>query len=66
MTTPREDAIPHNGRWIVPTSDATPWVNTWDEFRRAGGYIVFGEDQTEATLKLPAPYKLSIRFMRSE
>lgn len=60
----RDDAVRHNGRYTVPTSDATKWVGDWDEFRAAGGQVCFGEDQTEIELKLPAPYKFSIRFQR--
>jgi hypothetical protein len=61
----REDAVPHDGRWLVPTEyGKTKWVTTWAEFRVAGGVMGFAEDQTTITLSLPAPYKFSIQFER--
>lgn len=71
MTMPREDAIKHNGRYIVPTIYGTGdsaldtiWINTWDEFRAAGGGMCWSEDQTEIELTLPVRHKFSIQFMR--
>ena len=53
-------------RWFVPTSDATRWVSTWDEFLAAGGIVSFSEDQAQIELLLPEPYKFSIRFNERE
>lgn len=58
----RDDAVKHDGRHIVPTSDKTKWVSNWEEFRAVGGVVAFNEDQTEIELLLPEPYKFSIRF----
>jgi hypothetical protein len=60
----REDAIEHNGRYIVPTRPDTAWVATLGEFKAAGGIIHFSEDQTEITLTLPVGSKFSIKFLR--
>lgn len=62
----RNDAVKHKGRWIVPTSDATKWVNTWAEFKEVGGIASFSEDQAEIELLLPEPYKFSIGFNKAE
>ena len=60
----RHDAVPHFGRHICPTTEATRWVSTWNEFLVAGGTVCFNEDQTELELLLPAPFKFSIKFQR--
>lgn len=64
---PREDAIWHRGRRIVPTvygerEGNTQWVSNWDEFKTAGGITHFNEDQTELVLTLPSGWKFGIRF----
>lgn len=66
MPTIREDAVRHQGRYIVPTTDETKWVGTWEEFKAVGGGMCWSEDQTEIELTLPAPYKFSIQFMRNQ
>ena len=33
-----------------------------EEFRKVGGQIGFNADQTEIELRLPEPYKFSIKF----
>lgn len=59
----REDAIWHNGREYVPTTQKTKYVSTLKEFTEAGGITHFNEDQTEITLTVPEGAKFSIRFM---
>jgi len=64
---PRRDAVIVGGagrqpRRYVLTTDATIWVGTWEEFRKAGGCRHWNEDQTEIVLTVPEPYKLSIKF----
>lgn len=51
-------------RYYCPTTEATQWVTTWQEFKDAGGNIAFNEDQTEIELLLPEPYKFGVTFMR--
>jgi hypothetical protein len=63
--TPREDAVKHMGRFLVPTTPETVWVDTWEQFRAVGGGMCWSEDQTEIELTLPVGHKFSIRFMRS-
>jgi len=63
----RRDAVQHDGRWFVPTTDETKWVSSWSEFlnvNKTAGVpcIHFNEDQTEIRLSLPAPYKFAIDF----
>lgn len=63
----RNDAVLHNGRYLVPTmygrtSGNTKWVHDLDGFRSAGGCAHYSEDQTEVTLSLPEGFKFSIRF----
>lgn len=62
----RDDAIRYQGRHIVPTSEQTKWVSTWDEFTAAGGNACFNESQTEIELRLPEPYKFGCNFMRPQ
>lgn len=63
----RDDAVKilvGPNRYYVPTqSGVTKWVETWDEFKAAGGWVGFSEDQTEIELLLPEPYKFSCKFM---
>lgn len=59
----RDDAVSHQGRHVVPTTDRTVWVSTWEEYKAAGGTCCYNEDQTEIELLLPAPFKFSIQFM---
>lgn len=64
---PREDAVKHQGRYIVPTIyGKTVWVDTWEQFRKVGGVMCWSEDQTEIELTLPVNHKFSIQFMRKE
>lgn len=62
----REDAIRlrNPNRLYCPTTEATKWVDTWEDAKAAGMEVCHGEDQTEITLRLPAPYKFSIQFQR--
>ena len=60
----RSDAIRHDGRYFVPTSNETKWVDTWEGFLAAGGVVCFNEGQTEIELLLPEPYKFGCGFMR--
>ena len=69
----REDAVEHNGRYIVPTiygtgdpSRDTIWIDTWAAFKACGGVTCWSEDQTEIELTLPVRHKFSIQFMRNE
>lgn len=62
----RQDAVRYNNDWYCPTSEKTKWVATWEEFIAAGGQVGHNEDQTEITLRLPEPYKFSVRFNRTE
>lgn len=66
MTRERDDAVPHMGRWIVPTASDTVWVDTWEQFKEVGGVACFEEDQTTITLSLPVGHKFSIRFQRND
>jgi hypothetical protein len=75
MNKHREDAIwdDRAGIWYVPTIYGTDderrhtvWVRDWDAFAKLGGTIVFNEDQTEITLKLPTKHKFAIRFMERD
>lgn len=61
----RDDAIEHDGRYRVPITATTKFVHTWQEFRDAKGQIVFNEDQTEITLRLPEPYMFGCGFQRA-
>lgn len=63
---PREDAVQYMGRYIVPTSDQTIWVDSWEQFREVGGQMCWSEDQTEIELTLPVNHKFSIQFMRKD
>lgn len=62
----REDAIQMRdpSRHYCPTTEATKYVDTWEDAKAAGMEVCFNEDQTEINLRLPAPYKFSIRFQR--
>ena len=62
MPTIREDSVKHDGRYIVPTSENTIWVDSWEQFKQVGGTTCWSEDQTEITLSLPERYKFSINF----
>jgi hypothetical protein len=64
---PREDAVKHRGRYIVPTIyGKTVWIDSWEQFRECGGQMAFSEDQTEIELTLPVDHKFSIQFMRQD
>lgn len=69
---PRDDAVWHNGRRMVPTiygqatGGNTRWVGTWDEFRAAGGIVHFNGDQTELYLTLPEGWKFGIGFQQPQ
>lgn len=58
----RNDAVKHRGRYEIPTNEQTKWVESWEEFRAAGGQTCWNGDQTEIELLLPEPYKFSIQF----
>lgn len=58
----RSDSVKHQGRYIVPTTEETKYVQTWEEFHTAGGTQHFNEDQTEIELLLPEGYKFGISF----
>jgi hypothetical protein len=60
---PRNDAVAHRGRYIVPL-DGQKAVTNWQEFRAAGGVAHFNEDQTIVALSLPEGFVFSIQFMR--
>ena len=64
ITVIREDSFKDrsSGHWRTPTTEATRWVENWEEFIKAGGQTCWEEDSTELTLRLPSPYKFSIRF----
>jgi hypothetical protein len=47
-------------------TDHTKWVSNWKEFLAVGGVVCFGESQTEIELRLPEPYKFSIKFQDRE
>lgn len=51
-------------RSFVPTSDATIWISSWEEFKASGGVCCYAEDQATIELQLPEPYKFSIQFFR--
>lgn len=58
----RNDAEKYQGRYVVPTTPETYYVQTWTEFQDAGGTTHFNEDQTEIELLLPEGYKFGISF----
>jgi hypothetical protein len=61
----RADAICHRGRKYVPTIEGqTKWVSTLQEFVDAGGIFGWNDDQTEVTLYLPPPFKISCQMFR--
>lgn len=64
---PREDAVkvPNHGRYLVPTTNDTVWIDNWEDFRRVDGVMCFSEDQSEIELQLPVGHKFSIRFQRN-
>jgi hypothetical protein len=56
---PRLDSVEHNGRWIVPTTYDTKWLEPAD---LNSVFFAFNEDQTEITLHAPEGTKFGIGF----
>lgn len=64
QTLVRDDAVRHDGRYYVPTTNQTKWIGSWEEFNAAGGVVSLSEDQAQIELFLPEGYKFSCSFMR--